>query len=760
MKKITPRYCLFLLSLMLIATNQPLFCNEETSLPRKVAAIYVGKQYEAQWFSKVLQYSAMPIEYNGFVMEYHNMIKGFPDIKNRPDILGAIIWDLYDIDKKQQIEYLDWAVDMIEAGKKIVLLETLPGDFDNPDREQQNKINRFWSKMGVSNEGWQTPTLRIQYPLKDPILTDFERQYIDIKSSYPQLKVISNEVTPHLIARQNYDIDTDSCLIFTGPNGSFSASSFTFYENFYGGRDFVKWYINPFLFFNLALDGAKMPKPDISTLAGRRIYYSQIDGDGWSSISKIEEYEKQKMITAKVILKEIIEPNPDLPVTVAAIAANLDPKWVGVPKAREAAKDIYKVDHVEMSSHTYSHPFEWGFFQHYSEKEEEPFLRFYKFGTWKNKNLFENISIQMEESEGERGDITKSDLSYPHKLNMGYTIPRAYANEPFNLKQEIEGSLKYIDQFSPNKEKKAHLIQWSGNCLPFEAAVREVRLAGAFNINGGDSRFDNEYASYAWVRPLGQNVGKELQILSSMANENLYTELWSKNFFGFNRLYKTIENTETPIRLRPINLYYHTYSGEKLASLNAVKQNIAFIKTQEIAPIKASDFSQMVMGFYSTEIYQTAPNTWKFANRGALQTIRFDKATFQAVDFSQSKGIVGQRHSQGNLYVYLDKSVETPLIAIKSIDESHKEPVADTPYLVESRWTVENLKKEGNKQWSFNAQGYGDGAMTWSVPIEGNYRITSGNKTMTEKSKEHLLKYTVKDSAIKPINVTIELIDK
>lgn len=711
--------------------------------------------YESLWFSKVLQFCAMPLEQNGLVVEYHDILKGLPPIKDRIDVLGVVIKELNFVNKQQSEDYLDWVLELLDAGKKIAFMGSIPSEDLKSSRPYLKKISQFWDQLGLMNNGWENQSARIQFPLKDPILINFERDYIDIKPGYLIIQPTTRQVTPHLIARESNNPKSDSYLIFTGPKASFVAEGYGIYNPFIENIENRKWYINPFLFFKLAFDTKELPKPDTTTLAGRRIYYSHIDGDGWNSISLIDEYQKQRAITADVILKEVIAPNPSLPVTVGTVVADLNPAWAGIPQAITTAKAIYKLEHVDMGSHTYSHPFDWHFFEHYNPKSEESFFEDYKFGVWTD-----NHPSKKKETNQKKDQVLESEFSYPKEISRGYQIPRAYANEPFNLNLEIQGSLDFINKLAPNKEKKAQLFQWSGDCLPFEAALKAVRLAGAVNINGGDTRFDNEYNSYSWVRPRGMNVGKELQIFSSMANENLYTDLWSRNFYGFNKLPNTIKNTNTPVRTNPINLYYHTYSGEKLASLLALQQNIEFIKSQEIIPITTTDYVRIVHGFYSAQIIPKGSNIWQIAQRGALQTIRFDNATFRGINFSKSHGVIGQRHFQGSLYAYLDQQVENPLIAVKDIEEAYREPIEETPYLIDSCWTVENLKKEGNKRWSFHSHGYGDGEMQWNVPVNGVYKIQWGNESLTTKSQEHLLKYTISEKAIEPLTITIELINQ
>src|SRR6185436_16700081 len=87
------------------------------------------------------------------------------------------------------------------------------------------------------------------------------------------------------------------------------------------------------------------------------------------------------------------------------------------------------------------------------------------------------------------------------------------------------------------------------------------------------------------------------------------------------------------------------------------------------------------------------PNVWKIENRDGLETIRFDRSTLQTVDFGRSSGILGQRRFQGSLYVALDPADTSPILALRqarSIEDGDSSP---TPYLVDSRWEVSDLKR-------------------------------------------------------------------
>jgi hypothetical protein len=280
------------------------------------------------------------------------------------------------------------------------------------------------------------------------------------------------------------------------------------------------------------------------------------------------------------------------------------------------------------------------------------------------------------------------------------------------------------------------------------------------NINGGDTRMDPEFPSYAWVSPIGLQSGEQQQIYASGSNENTYTHLWTDRFFGFQFLTRTLKNTDTPIRVKPHNIYYHMYSGDKLPGLVAVVENYKYARTQEIAPVTTARFAAVADGFYSATFTPVGPATWRVENRDGLQTIRFDRATLQTVDFEKSSGVLGQRHFQGSLYVALDPEVGAPMIALKPTRTMGDLPSSAVPYLVESRWEISGLQRT-KTGFSFDAWGYGAGDSTWRVPVAGRYaiRIRKAKGAISElfaqTESNQLLKLRLGQDGIEKVHVDV-----
>lgn len=681
-------------------------------LPRVIITLYDSRSGEQIHLTRAHLLAALPLNHLGLTIEQHDMAAGLPDIAKRRDVRGVLTWFSSGTKVREPEQFIRWAGKVVDSGKKFVILGDLgfmQGDVP------LHEANAFLQKIGLKTTGeWISATYDYDFITKDKSMVEFEREYEKVKPAYMPITPVDKTTRSYLVIGKQGDPSTYSHIITIGARGSYVASGYEYYnpDNEYVSSK-RQWYIDPFEFFRLAFATDDLPKPDATTLAGRRIYYSHIDGDGWNNVSLIEGYVEKRIPSAQVIMERAIVPYLDLPVTVSPIAAELDPNWLDFPAGREVAKQLFALPNVEVGSHTYSHPFQWEFFADGDIEKERGLLGRYKGRIWDKNQEMRNI-LSFWDKQGQGGIDVSSVLGE-------YTTPRAYAAKPFDINLEISGALKTIAHFLP-EGKKVEVLQWSGDTEAFEQAIALSHEAGLKNINGGDSRFDTEYPSRMWLSPMGIRVGKQLQIYASNSNENTYTNLWTERFHGFRYLRKTVDNTETPIRLKPFNIYYHTYSGEREASLKAVLSNLDYARTQEIAPVTTSHFAAIGDGFYAAKVTPIGNQIWRIDNRGALTTIRFDRRSFGTVDFARSKGVVGQRHFQGSLYVYMDDAVASPIIALKATEINYAEPPASRPYLIQSRWNIEKLVTTQG-QFSFFAKGFGNGDMQWAVPINGRYEV-------------------------------------
>jgi polysaccharide biosynthesis protein PelA len=289
-------------------------------------------------------------------------------------------------------------------------------------------------------------------------------------------------------------------------------------------------------------------------------------------------------------------------------------------------------------------------------------------------------------------------------------------------KQHSTGGKDRLGSITKQGNRYLRWLLVGGDTTPFEAAVKKTREAGVRNINGGDSRLDLEFPSVAHVPPISAPVGSERQIYAVNSNENTYTNDWTGPHFGFMNLSHTLAATEYPRRLKPANIYYHMYSGERPSSLQAVKYHLEWARRVHVIPIPASQYAAIAEGFFSTKIMEVARDRWMILDRGELQTVRFDGAEAVMLDLASSSGVLGQARLGDALYVALDPAVENPVVALQPVGT---EPApTDHPYLIDSRWQIWDLKRT-SCGFTFRASGFGLGDMSWHGLEQGPYRISA-----------------------------------
>jgi len=730
--------------------------SAQSPVPRTIVTFYDSKENSDIRMTRAHRYVEMPLNHLGLKFKFLDINKPLPPLKDMKDVRGVFTW--FESDRMPNPPaFLRWADQLMDNKIKWVIFGNLGINADTRGQKTPRPlIDRYLGRLGLgTQEHWKQVTYDVKLVYNDKPMVNFERPYTGILAPFPQVYRLNATTTAILSANWGKDLAVKSDLIVIGPHGGYAAPGYAILDR----EDFHQWYLDPFEFFRRTFATDDLPKPDTTTLSGRRMYYSHIDGDGWRNITEIEDYHDTRELSAEVVFNEALEPFPDLPVTLAPIAGDLDPKWYGNEETLDLARKMLALPQVEAGSHTYSHPYFWDYYKDYkAEKEWEQFLaKKEKPDSLIAKRFAPFLSKKRDKkAQASKEKAKKKDNPIPHM----YEEPRSYLDYPFDLDQEIIGSIEFINKLCP-PGKKVKILQWSGDTSPFLAALAKTRQIRVMNLNGGDSRFDSEFPSHSWVSPIGLQNEDQLQIYASASNENTYTQLWKDKFFGFQNLISTLNNTESPRRLKPINIYYHLYSGQKSASLNALVKNLKYAQTQKIAPVSTSHYAQIAEGFFSIRFVPLGPKKWRLENRGSLQTIRFDDASKLAVNMKKSQGVIGQRHFQGSLYVALDAVEKDPVIALQEFSPGEKLPASARPYLVQGRWHVWSVEFPGKHQTTFLAQGFGDGEMVWKVPEPGQYQFRLSNDNGVKQTRnavaddDGILKVKFDSKAIDNVRISL-----
>jgi len=640
---------------------------------RKVLVLYDGARGQGPETNLVAQICQTVLNYYGILPEYRDVNrKPLPD-DGTMSLFRAVITSFEGPLGKVRDDYVEWLVRQIRAGRRVIILGD-PG-FTGVDGESplKAKVDEIFRHLGLAYEGDSTfCKALIRYTFKDPEGVEFERRYPPFPSHYERYRPLGPEVRTYLGLRRTDRADSESSVIVTSPGGGLALSGFIMWEDPIYYRK--KWYLNPFLFFREALGLTAEPVPDPTTLNGLRVAISHVDADGFPGPSRIDK----KSRCAEIMRDEIFK-RYDFPVTASVIVGEIDPAALGSEELVSLAREIFALPNLESASHTYSHPYYW-------------------------------------------------DPNYQYKKMYDSRHGIAIHDYTFDPRMEIDYSIRYITKELAPPGRPCRVMLWSGNCEPLESHIARCDALGVLNMNGGDTVFDEVDDSYTSVAPLYRRVGNHYQVHTGQANDNILSNLWQGPYYGFRRIITTMERTGTPLRVAPIDIYYHFFSAEYPASLKALKEVYEWVMKQDIAPMFTSEYIRMVLDYLKVRVTREAPGRYKIEDYGSCLTLRFDPGG-QPPDLGRCRNVIGFAREPQGLYVSLAPGAKEALIVL-SDPASGREGGRRYPHVrTASGWVKDFRVEEGTL--SLEYRGFGKGWLELAG-MEPNTAFSVGGSALPE----------------------------
>lgn len=581
--------------------------------------------------SGMAQVAQMPLEWLGYEVDYLNVHQ-----QALPATLdaryAAVVLDRYlHLPKGAEGAVVDWLIAQKERGRKIIFMGELPFN-------EAPQLARLLKALGCEGTGQSARRATgLQKRVESPRLK-FEAPTSLTSGGFRDLRApAGSEVLLGLTASEGVQFDP----LFIAPWGGMLLDPYALFRR----PDLDElWMVDPFYFFHAALGRVELPVPDTTTRDGARIFFSHIDGDGFRHSSSVEPGRR----SGELIVERIIKKYP-FPFTVSFIEAEVrglvvDQKLGDTELLTRQAREVLALTKVEAASHAYTHPFYWN-----------------------------------------PGDRTVRDYK---RANLLLAEPLNHTG--VDLQREIAGSIRYIEQELCPPGKRVKIFLWSGNCRPWPDALRIVRELGIENMNGGETAMSRKRPSVTRVSARALPWADELQVTAANENENIYRERWAVSgdtvapfFGGFVLAQDGFERMDTPRRLKPVNIYFHFYSGDNLASLNALTRLFEWAVRQELHSLTASEYAGIVRDARATRIIRESATRWVFTNQGRLRTFRLPKSA-GVPDLAASRGVTGWRAVGDSVYVHTDGSSRVEL-SLATSPEAHLRLEASTAEITFSR---------------------------------------------------------------------------
>lgn len=569
-------------------------------VPRTVLALYdparIPGAIKDPYFHDLHQHAEVVLNYLGVDVEYVDVTKALPPPASRPDVRGVVAWFNTESPLRDSAAVCRWLSAGLKSGWRVALVGRLglfPAagrDRMTPDCAEALKTIGFEAAGNVAVEA-----VDLGKVVATPVAS-FERRPDASDEEIGGLPLIrlaagargSAELTVAL-PRSRWPLTQP---VAVGPRGAVALDPFFLYANEQLDPPQYRWVTDPFAFFERAFALQGLPRPDPTTLSGRRLFMTQVDGDGFFNFSELDHAKT----AGEIFLREFVEKMPDVPFTLSLIEGYFDLALYDDERSVELARRALRAVNVEPASHGYAHPSVW--------REGKVALR----------------------------------------------IPRYV----YDVKREVvEAAQRLSERFLGGKP--VSLMLWTGDGLPGEDAVSLAESAGLLNMNGGGGRFDRRHPSYSNLFPLARRLGSARQIYAPAYNENIYTALWSGPFYGYREVVETFRKTGSPRRIKPVDVYVHYYSAERYAAVEALRSVYAWARSEALIPVFASRYVRAARGFFDMRIDRTGPRRFRLTGGAALRTVRFD-AESGAPDLAASKGVIGWKREGKSLYVSLDES--------------------------------------------------------------------------------------------------------
>jgi hypothetical protein len=595
---------------------------------------------------------ATPLNYLGYDVEFADANATLPDIT--PDRYAGVVAWLDGDELRDSGAWRRWVDARIAARVPVAFL----GQFGFDAAEDEGPALDLQPVSGPFTEAISTVS-------RDPII-GFE---VEPKLGPRDLTGVRVGSKGHSLLRvKSGEQSVD--LVATTPWGGYAMAPYTVVS--LNGIGQERWAIQPIKFLGDALRLTPMPSPSVTTENGRRLFMTHVDGDGFASRAEFPgaDYSGEA-------LYEQIFTRYKVPMTLSVIEGEVGPKGLYPnisPRLEEIARKMFALPYVQIGTHTYSHPFEW-----------------------------ENVDAKT----GERIDRGGGDTAF--SLN----IP----NYKFNIDREVTGSIDYINSRLAPPGKKTEILQWPGNCEPPAIVVRKVYAAGVDNINGGDTVITKSANSWTNIAPIGVDKGPgAYQVYAPNQDENVYTNDWLGPFYGFTRVLETFDLTDKPLRFKPIDIYYHMYTGTKVASLRALDQIFATVLKQPVLPVKITDYTNKVRDWRSFAVaravrpadaqgaqgtQQGTSDNWIVRGNGEVRELRWPGNN--APNLQASHGVTGYTAGTDGTYIHITDgaarvSFDTPQSAGAAAGNK-------LPYIAQANGFVHGFKRTASGM-KFDFGGY------------------------------------------------------
>ncbi|QGZ63114.1 bifunctional glycoside hydrolase 114/ polysaccharide deacetylase family protein [Paraburkholderia acidisoli] len=583
-----------------------------------------------------VRFLAMPLNYLGYEIDFRDASEPLPQGDLKRQYAGIVLWLNNDVPRSS--EYRQWLLAQVDAHIPIAIFSSFGIPLDST----------LASKLDLQTVNGAPTDDKLAVESYDHTLMGFEMPPRPDPHDFTAVRVGPNSRS--LLRLRSGDFEIDGAALT--PWGGYAMRPFGVFG--LGAVNQSRWVVQPIAFLQAALHlPTDVPVPDTTTMNGRRVMMSHIDGDGFASRAEFRDgdhpnTDAQPEYSGDVLYRVLRDTG--MPTTVSLIEGEVTsdgPFRKIAAHLRDIGRRIMELPNVEVATHTYTHPLQW--------------MRVTGLG------------------RSDDADTPTEGGSQTNNTGLSIDIP----GYRFSIDREIDGSIQYIDKQVAPASKPVRMVLWSGDCQVPAPVLKAAYQAGVLNMNGGDTLITRSYPSWTAIAPLGVMKDGYYQVFAPNQNEELYTGLWHGPFYGFDRVLETFEMTDKPIRFKPIDVYYHMFTGTKYASVRSLKTVLETVMKQHVTPVFSSEYARTVLDSLDTSVARDG-DFWVVRNAGILRTLRLPVG--KVPDLATAQGVIGYLPGPGGTYVHMSGSEAR----FRVIDAAR---AARVPYLADANGVLDRAQR-------------------------------------------------------------------
>lgn len=615
--------------------------------PLRLVALYDGVRMPDPRDSALHRLAEAPLNHLGYRLDYLDVASPLPESPLDEDVAGVISW--FDRPLADAGTFTEWATGLrTECGRRpqhIIL--------GSPAVPLAGAISpaaaRYLALAGLAHDGPEravTPYARVIGA--DAAMVGFETGFLPSVGTQASVLATETAVSHLALSPTGRETEPRIDLVVTAATGGYANAAAVVAADPRLGDPL--WILNPFSFFETILGTDPRPAPDTTTLTGRRMFFATVQSDGWLSLDPARRLGETGNIAATLLLRDLVARFPDLPVTVAVLQGDLDPSTAGPLAAagEAAAREIFSQPQVIPATNGHDLVRDWRRLHAASEP---------------------SVSTRDEVAGAARGE--EAALSYAFRVLGGVFDPHArkpetddarkYFKAPFDPNREIGGALAATAELAETAQDQP-LFLWPAGANPSAQDLDLVEAAGTIGLGGGPVASMPHVPHLSALAPV--SAPDHRLVYDALPADAAFSAISALPVGALHGMNQTLTWTEEPRRLAPFHLAFSARSAQRFDTRQAISKALEIARSGDYHVTTASDYVRIATGFQNMRADRTGPKTWRIRDRGALQTVRLDRAEGLAVDLDQSDGVLGARRRGESLYVALDPGVIEPVLRV------------------------------------------------------------------------------------------------